>query len=200
MNEQAKKAVAVTPAGNAELFDAKAKITSTHTSELVIALCGPIGSPLHKVAETIQHVLETEFAYDRAIVIRLSDLIQEHAGKVSHVKEYERLKDLIRRGDLLRKEHGASVLAELAVSKIVLDRQRTKEKSGDETYKPRRVCHIIDSIKNQEELEILKLVYRDMLYFIGVFRQFTSGKRRWKNAACLPRKSTISSIKIRGRK
>lgn len=31
------------------------------------------------------------------------------------------------------------------------------------------MCHILDSIKNQEELDILKLVYRDMLYFVGVY-------------------------------
>jgi hypothetical protein len=30
-----------------EKYDAREKIESTHTSELVIALCGPIGFPLH---------------------------------------------------------------------------------------------------------------------------------------------------------
>ena len=35
--------------------------------------------------------------------------------------------------------------------------------------KSRRVCHIIELIKNQEELDILRLVYRDMLYFVGVY-------------------------------
>src|SRR5690606_2597866 len=34
--------------------------------------------------------------------------------------------------------------------------------------KPIRVAHIIDSIKNQSELEVLKLVYGDLLYVIGV--------------------------------
>jgi hypothetical protein len=36
------------------LFETKEKIESTHTSELVIALCGPIGSPLHEVAATLK--------------------------------------------------------------------------------------------------------------------------------------------------
>lgn len=46
------------PSGNLNLvseslFEIKEKIESTHTSELVIALCGPIGSPLHDVATTV---------------------------------------------------------------------------------------------------------------------------------------------------
>ena len=36
-------------------------------------------------------------------------------------------------------------------------------------YRPARVCHIVDSIKNEAELEALRLVYRDMLHCIGVF-------------------------------
>lgn len=155
--------------GVRDLFDAKQKIKSTHTSELVIALCGPIGSPLHKVAATLKQCLEDDFDYDRCEVIQLSKFIEDHSGAVTESSEFNRIKKLIELGDVMRKEHGSSVLAELAIAEIVIDRQREKKKGQAETYKPRRVCHIIDSIKNQEELDILRLVYRDMLYFVGVF-------------------------------
>ncbi len=157
------------PAAGSMLFDAKQKIESSHTSELVIALCGPIGSPLHKVAEEIKAQLSNEFAYERCDIIRLSKIIEEYTKKAPNTPHYERTKELIKLGDDLRQKYGASVLAELAVSKIVLDRQKAKHHTGGERYVPRRVCHIIDSIKNQAELEILKLVYRDMLYFVGVY-------------------------------
>jgi hypothetical protein len=42
--------------GKADLFapiDIKKVLDSTHTRELVIALCGPIGSPMHPVAEEL---------------------------------------------------------------------------------------------------------------------------------------------------
>ena len=159
----------VGPTAVRDLFDAKEKVQSTHTSELVIALCGPIGSPLHKVAETIKHSLENEFAYDRATIVRLSTLIENQSGKATANGEHQRIKKLIDLGDDLRNKHGASVLAELSINEIALDRQKTKAKTESEIFKPRRVCHILDSIKNQEELDILKLVYRDMLYFVGVF-------------------------------
>ena len=92
---------------------------------------------------------------------------------------------MINKGDELRETHGADILAAYAVSKIAYDRRvaQKEEKKDDkesytidneiqpkpEKYQPRRICHIVDSIKNQEELETLKLVYRDMLYSIGVY-------------------------------
>ena len=157
------------PKGVGELFDAKQQIESTHTSELVIALCGPIGSPLHRVANAIKTRLETDFAYDSCTILRLSEIIEQHSAKASATSAYSRTTDLIKKGDELRKQHGSSVLAELAVSRIVLDRQKAKHHTGGERYVGRRVCHVVDSIKNQSELDILKLVYRDMLYFVGVY-------------------------------
>ena len=157
------------PAAVGELFDSKHQIESSHTSELVIALCGPIGSPLHKVAEAIKTRLEQDFAYQRCTVLRLITIIERFTEKILTTSAYSRTKALIKQGDNLRAKHGAAILAELAISDIVLDRQRTKSSAAEERYVPRRVCHIIDSIKNQSELDILKLVYRDMLYFVGVY-------------------------------
>ena len=156
-------------AASRDLFEARQQITSTHTSELVIAPCGPIGSPLHQVAHAIKSRLENDFAYDRCEILRLSKIIEDYTTAVTTSSRYNRRKSLIEQGDAFRNKYGASILAELAVSQIVLDRQQAKTAVGAERYAPRRVCHIIDSIKNQEELDILKLVYRDMLYFVGVY-------------------------------
>jgi deoxycytidylate deaminase len=156
------------PAGE-ELFDAKHQIKSSHTSELVIALCGPIGSPLHRVAAAFKSCLENEFDYAPCVIMRLSKIIEQQAGAASQSPAYERTKGLIEKGDDLRKKHGNSVLAELAVSEIVLERQKHKTQTSSATFEPRRICHIIDSVKNQDELELLRLVYRDMVYFVGVY-------------------------------
>jgi len=170
-----------------EKYDAREKIESTHTSELVIALCGPIGSPLHEVAETIKKVLLKEFDYEKCEILKLSKFIEERyeidtKNKINTVSPFERTDILITKGDDLRKEHGNDVLAAYAVSKIAFDRKVAQKEENEkkfpigediqpapEKYQPRRICHIIDSIKNQEELETLKLVYRDMLYSIGVY-------------------------------
>lgn len=64
---------------------------------------------------------------------------------------------------------GAGILVELAIDTIRFAREQWKDENDHANYAPRRVCHIIDSIKNKEELDLLKLVYKDILYVVGVF-------------------------------
>ena len=142
-------------------------VRSTHTSELVLALCGPIGTPLHLVAEELKNTLRDRFDYN-PVTIRLSKFIEQYGEDFAADDCYSRVKNLIREGDKLREMHGGSVLAELAVREISVARLKRREETDERRHEPARVCHIIDSIKNQEELDILRLVYRDMLHCIGV--------------------------------
>jgi len=153
-----------------EIFNSLEKVNSHETSELVIALCGPIGSPIHQVAECLKVVLNEDFAFKKCEILRLSEIITEHSPGISEtLNGFERIRKLIDGGNKLRLDHGNSILTEIAISKIAEDRHNYKKETKSEHFAVRRVCHIIDSIKNQEELDILKAVYRDMLYFIGVF-------------------------------
>lgn len=65
----------------ASSIDSTGEAISSLTPELVIALCGPIGSPLHQSAMQIKNTL-AEFEYQTEIV-RLSDLIRLNAKKVN---------------------------------------------------------------------------------------------------------------------
>lgn len=152
------------------------EISKTHTQELVIALCGPIGSPLHEVADAIESSLLDTFGYESCLKLRLSSFIDKHADKVSRISiseggsiAFNKVNKQISVGNELRKKYGRAILAELAVNEIRVDREQSKQADGSTTYKPRRVCHIVDSIKNQEELDLLRTVYREMLYVVGVF-------------------------------
>ena len=151
-----------------ELFPTSLKIQYTYTEELVFALCGPIGSPIHKVGNILKQILESRFSYI-CHIIKLTEFIEQHAGKAKDSSKFDRVQDLINKGDTLRKDYGNSILADFAIAQISGNREKVKKDSGDTQYKAMRECHIIDSIKNQQELEALKSVYRDMLYFIGVF-------------------------------
>lgn len=149
------------------------QIESTHTEELVIALCGPIGSPLHSVGEEIRRMITDTFGYDKCEIIRLSDFIAEHSQRVGveipAIESFAKISAQIDAGNKLREQYGLSILAELAVDKIRFEREEHKQEIDASSYTPRRICHIIDSVKNKEELALLKLVYRDMLYVVGVF-------------------------------
>lgn len=159
-------------------------LASTHTEELVIALCGPIGSPLHEVAKKLTEMLKQPFGYTECNVIRLSQFIEERADTISRKISEEpakRVHDLIDLGNQMRAEFGSSVLAELAVHQIRVDRQLTGMDDDGGQYISRRKCHIIDSIKNQEELDLLRMVYRESLYVVGVFAPVEHRNNRLHN-------------------
>lgn len=147
-------------------------IAEKRTDELVIALCGPIGTPLHEVAETLDQLLTGSFGYT-VKRLRLSDYIKrsfEKGGKkIDGLTPYERFKALIDTGNELRANFGGSILAELAVKQIAASRAKKRTGEGKEFNLPHRICHIIDSIKNKGELELLRSVYGNVLYCIGVF-------------------------------
>ena len=162
--------------------EASDNIRALHTPELVIALCGPIGSPLHEVSISIEKLLTSQFGYEKVEVIRLSEFIKAFAEKKNiqvPTAGVGRIKELIRLGNDMRQAYGKEILAKLAIKQIAEARaaQVTEPSEGSipdahplkAATKPARVVHIINSIKNQSELEILRLVYGDLLYTIGVY-------------------------------
>jgi deoxycytidylate deaminase len=160
-------------------------IKDTYTPEAVFVLCGPIGSSLSIVSSELKQILERDFNYDSCEEIKLSKFILEHQDKLDGPKfnraddiykdkseKFVDIQEKIEIGNALRKKYESSILAELAIGKIAFDRGQDTEKNGgadNGAFRKRRVAYIIDSIKNIDELNILRLVYRDMLYFIGVY-------------------------------
>ncbi|WP_442782811.1 anti-phage dCTP deaminase [Collimonas fungivorans] len=186
-------AVSKSVKGQFELLEGSNKrsgddLRSLQTPELVIALCGPIGSPLHDVALNIADQLINKFGYKSCETIRMSQFIENYrakAGLPSSEDTYKRIQNLIQSGNDMREKFGTEILAKLAIRKIAADRVPEMESSANDenddaearsktdslslATKPLRIVHIIDSIKNQSELDILKLVYGDLLYTIGVY-------------------------------
>ena len=82
---------------NRNSVDSTFEAIASLTPELVVALCGPIGSPLHETTAQIKNAL-TEFGY-RTEPIRLSDLIRINADfvkvTVDHTSRYSETETLI---------------------------------------------------------------------------------------------------------
>lgn len=161
---------------------AKDRIKGTQTPEIVIALCGPLGTPLHDVAKIFKELLSgQDYGYKHVGIIRLSDEIREMAK----LPDTADIASLIRAGNALREEHGRTVLVQRAIRKILLERMKKLGDKEDVKSQPKLfpeesndvvvptpvewTCHIIDSIKNAEELELLRFVYGDMLHIVGVY-------------------------------
>lgn len=149
-----------------EKLNIKEKVFNTHTEELIIALCGPIGTNIHFVAEILERVLSEKYNY-QCKTIRLSNLIRQYSSDSSSSNNaYEAYNDLIDKGNQLREKHGKNILAELAINEIAVNRELAQP---EDTFQSTRICYIIDSLKNKEELDLLRLIYRDIFYFVGVF-------------------------------
>lgn len=155
--------------------DVITKFKGTQSQEIVIGLCGPIGAPMKKVAGRLQHILNTVYDYN-ACILKLSDYIKKHAqDKIPDSPFVDRYTALINEGNRLRATFGSSILAELAIADISAGRKiKEKEFSASEHANPSktahtRFCHIIDSIKNDEELHALRAVYGSLFICIGVY-------------------------------
>lgn len=161
---------------------AKDRIKGTHTPEIVIALCGPLGTPLHDVGKIFQQLLRgQDYGYSHVDIIRLSDEIREMAALPAEAD----IAALIKAGNELREKQGRAVLVQRAIRRISLTRQKKGSDNADSSSQPKLfddeltdaviptpiewTCHIIDSIKNEEELELLRFVYGDMLHIVGVY-------------------------------
>jgi deoxycytidylate deaminase len=177
---------------SAVVIDSTGEATASLTPELVIALCGPIGSPLHAAAHQIGHAL-SEFGYATE-KIRLSNLIRLNASlvgiEIAQGSKCAEIKALIRAGDELRRINGVDVLAKLAIAKIGADRHKKFGEFSDlanENIAPptkkvvdHRICHVIDSVKNTAELDLLRLIYGDALFAIGIFSPLDVRRRNLK--------------------
>lgn len=160
-----------TPKTAPNLFETKGvlhKIKDTHAKELVIGLCGPVGAPLREVARILTKTLKEKYEYNPS-VIKLSSFIEQLKGPVVETPDkYDRYSYLIQKGNDLRQQHGNAVLAELAVKEISLRRAQELESQGSAEPIPLRFCHIVDSLKNTDELELFRLVYGNLFVLIGV--------------------------------
>jgi deoxycytidylate deaminase len=84
-------------------------------------------------------------------------------------------------GNKLRQKFGPDYLAEKAVERIAKFRREKGGYTANGDMLPGRRAYIIDSIKNLEELTLLRQIYHQMLCVIGVFAPDLMRKRRLVN-------------------
>lgn len=153
------------------------KIKDRRSQELIIGLCGAVGSGVKKLKESV--ISELKAVGYKVCHIRLSHLIADTQGdKAKEIKEltgferYKRLQDL---GDELRNSapNNLTVVAEMAIREIVTLRNaefKDETTRGGLAKTKKKVAYVIDQIKNPAEVDLLKTVYRNNFYLIGLLR------------------------------
>jgi deoxycytidylate deaminase len=148
-------------------------IESRKTDELVISICGAVGSGVSTVSDEIYKVLKS-VGYTVKI-IKLSKHITDFFRIDDIIDQYERIKTLQEKGNFIRENYGNDILSQLAIRDIFSFRDETfhaeqseYEDIGEQLRQKRRHVTIIDSLKNPQEVDLLKKVYGNMFYLFGV--------------------------------
>jgi deoxycytidylate deaminase len=153
------------------------RINSRQSEEIVVAFGGAVGCNLSEVVRSVKAHFE-DYGYTTKI-IKISKSIKEHftskfPADLPHEyrgvdlyalqgkARYTALQDL---GDHLRSQD-PKVLAAMAMVEISISREILKEANNNQ--KPPRSVYLIDQLKNPAEIELLKLVYGNLFYLVGV--------------------------------
>lgn len=167
---------------NSTIDDIQKEIQKRRSCELVIGLCGAVGSGIKSLKENLLHTLESSGYSVKHI--RISELISEKTGmQTSELSGFRRYYDLQKKGDELRKKHKESILAACAIEEIALHRtmicemdSEQSDNSGDLVKTTKKIAYIIDQLKHPAEVELLRSVYPRNFYLVGLIR--TEKERR----------------------
>lgn len=162
------------------------KFNSRQSQEIVIGFAGPIGCGIKAIINLTEGILR-EYGYVDVVRIKLSDYLDELVceGKIalpSDIYEssasgtFKRYRKLQHCGMILRERTGnPAILGEYVTHRILLDRrERNKPDSSGRSPMPQKVAYLIDQIKRPEEVKILRAVYRDLFYLVGVTRVYSA--------------------------
>lgn len=167
---------------------AQKTLEARQSEELVLAFAGPVGCGTTQVIAEAKSALES--AGYEVHVIKLSKIIETAISKGTIAlaeDEYKKFSQNVRRyfrlqdgGNRLRLI-SSSYLAEHAIEEIVVQRGQQRSKAqgviGDlQEYVPTRIAYLIDQIKHQDEVSLLRVVYRKLFHLIGVIS--VADKRR----------------------
>ncbi len=199
MSEPQKVPLKSVSASNSSSKSPSEQFTERESNELVIGFSGPVGSGVDILKDRAAEILNQQgYAIQH---IKLSDLIKKFAlteegnflGKISGFQPKDRYKILQKAGNDLRQRFGNDILAELAITKIATI--RTKQVPEGQTVKeyiPPKTAYLIDQLKHPGEVKLLRTVYKDLFYLIGVFASADQRKINLKSTLDIEETDAIS--------
>lgn len=164
----------------------KNKIEDRITPEIVIGLCGPIGSGVSFIANEMTNEL-AKFGYETKIIkmsIFLEKLCTHFDRDITSATPSDRIEILQDVGNMLRHLEGNEALAQLATSLIGTNREN-ETKEGQSGFQPRRLATLIDSLKNPAEVNWFRSMYKNMFYLTGILCPESERERRIKEAKAI---------------
>mgnify|MGYP000182770767 CR=1 FL=1 len=134
-------------------------------SELIIGIVSAVGTESKRVIDPLKDRL-TGFGYD-VEEVRVSGILTSYANTGTS-REYDRIKHYMESGDSLRKDSQSNAILAAGVAKQILNNR---------TDSSTKKAYIINSLKHPSEVDLLRKVYGDGFYLIGIH---ADEKRRHK--------------------
>lgn len=141
---------------------------NTFESELVIGLCGAVGTELRRVAQVLGEQLKlTGYKVER---LQISDEIIPllTSSKVKELEGFERINALMTAGNEARSNAEDDSILALGAASYISSR-RPRESEGAPQPVPKRAV-IVSSLKRPEEVERLRSIYPNF-FMLGVFAE-----------------------------
>lgn len=137
--------------------------TGINQGELIIGIVSAVGTEYTRVTGPLKDRL-TGFGYE-VEEIRVSSILPRPKEQIA---EYDRIKHYMNSGDQLRKNSKNNAILAAGVA------QKISDSRGENTGKK---AYIVNSLKHPREVELLRKVYADGFYLIGIH---ADEKRRHK--------------------
>ncbi|MFN3812851.1 MAG: anti-phage dCTP deaminase [Roseateles asaccharophilus] len=164
------------------------RFASRQSNEIVMAFAGPIGCGIQSVINKTRTCL-LELGYERVEVIKLSKFLSTSVdeGRITALSRpqscsekfyhYRKLQQAGR--DIREKSQNKQILAEYAVQQIVFNREAHPQDQLEDGERPvpARVAYLIDQVKRPEEVELLRALYRNLFYLVGVTKPYEQRKK-----------------------
>lgn len=153
---------------NAEHKNTADYIRARKSQELVIGICGAIGSGTRELCKIIGEQLKN-YGY-HIENIKISDLIHDMNNGSSTDSPYERYTKYQNAGNANRKDYGASFLAEMAIQEIHVRREKYNPSNivSNAPEPTKKVAYILNQLKHPDEIALLQTVYQHNFYVIGI--------------------------------
>jgi len=140
-------------------------------SELVIGLVGAVGTRLDKIYEEIDDRLKL-YGYNTKKIKISEDIIPKivDTTKINKTNEYDRISKYMDKGNEARRLSGDnSILALGAAAKI------GEGRSESDPFR-KRIAYVISSLKHPEEVAMLREIYTEGFFLIGVYSDVSRRK------------------------
>lgn len=149
------ESVGVPTINQTESLERQFLTTGINEGELIIGIVSTVGTESARIIGPLKDRLKV-FGYN-VEEIRISSILPDFTGSPS--KEYERIKHFMESGDNLRRDSdNNAILASGAMQAICEKRENNSTKTA----------YILNSLKHPKEVELLRKVYGDGFYLVGI--------------------------------